>query len=188
MPLSDLEQQYYQASAVLPTVPTKISRHCGYSFSLLRICEINEALLLKMWAVPRMTFFCNYTEECLPGMSSGCYWNDSDKLSVAPVIIGVTFAFTFHMRCVWIGVLLFTPLHFIHLALWQRQLVNMPLLYFSVLCRICCTVPIIIIIIILVLGCNWPYLAIFKHVNKWIELNYYYYLLPYVAPDFLWHI
>jgi hypothetical protein len=26
---------------------------------------------------------------------------------------------------------------------------------------------------VFVLGCNWPYLAVFKHVNKLIELNYY---------------
>jgi hypothetical protein len=29
--------------------------------------------------------------------------------------------------------------------------------------------------VVLVLSCNWPYLAVFKHVNKLNELNYYYY-------------
>jgi hypothetical protein len=26
--------------------------------------------------------------------------------------------------------------------------------------------------VVFVLGCNWPYLAVVKHVNKWIELNW----------------
>jgi hypothetical protein len=31
---------------------------------------------------------------------SKCFWNDSDKHPVAPVIFSITVAFTFHMFCI----------------------------------------------------------------------------------------
>jgi hypothetical protein len=45
-------------------------------------------------------------------------------------------------------------------------------LYFSVYYILSCTV-------VLVLGCDWPCLAVVKHLNKCIELNYYYYYYYY---------
>jgi hypothetical protein len=32
--------------------------------------------------------------------------------------------------------------------------------------------------VVFVLGCNWPYLAVIKHINKRIELNFYHYTKP----------
>jgi hypothetical protein len=61
---------------------------------------------------------------------------------------------------VWIDLNWFIPckFHTVHLIMFS----------FVFFLMLTCTV-------VLMLGCNWPYLAIVKHVNKWTELNYYYY-------------
>jgi hypothetical protein len=42
------------------------------------------------------------------------------------------------------------------------------------------TVVVVVVIIIIIIGCNWPFFAVVKHVNKRIELNYYW---PYLAVN-----
>jgi hypothetical protein len=34
-------------------------------------------------------------------MSHTCFLNDFETVPVAPIITGITFAFTFHMRCIY---------------------------------------------------------------------------------------
>jgi hypothetical protein len=63
-------------------------------FKLMTYC-VNS--FFKMCAVARMIVLCSSSLVCLPGMSSKCCYRD--KLPVATVIIGSTFAFTFHMYC-----------------------------------------------------------------------------------------
>jgi hypothetical protein len=46
-----------------------------------------------------MAVFYSSTLECLPELSCRFVLNDRDKLTVAPVIIGTTLVFTFHMPC-----------------------------------------------------------------------------------------
>jgi hypothetical protein len=53
-----------------------------------------------MCAVPSMVVFCNSLTLCSPGMLLRCFLNDFEVVSVAPVVTGITFVFTFYMRCV----------------------------------------------------------------------------------------
>ena len=47
-----------------------------------------------------MAVFCSSLTSCLPGMLLTYFLNDFEIVPVAPIITGVTFAFTFHMRCI----------------------------------------------------------------------------------------
>ena len=54
----------------------------------------------SMCAVPYMAVFCSSLTSCFPGMLLTYFLNDSEKVPVAPIITGITFVFTFHMRCI----------------------------------------------------------------------------------------
>ena len=51
-----------------------------------------------MCAVPNMAVFCSSLTLCLPAMLLTYFLNDFEMVPVAPVITGITFIFTFHMR------------------------------------------------------------------------------------------
>jgi hypothetical protein len=69
----------------------EIKMRCSFSISSWR------CVLLPEWTPILVTRWSSY----LPGMPSKCY--DRDKLPVAPIIIHITFAFIFNMRCVLIS-------------------------------------------------------------------------------------
>ena len=52
-----------------------------------------------MCAVPNMAVFCSSLTSWCPGMLLTCFLNDLEMVPVAPFITGITFVFTFHMRC-----------------------------------------------------------------------------------------
>ena len=54
----------------------------------------------SMCAVPNMAVFCSSLTSRFPGMSLTYFLNDLEMVPVAPVITGVTLAFTFHMHCI----------------------------------------------------------------------------------------
>jgi len=54
----------------------------------------------SMCAVPNMAVFCSSLTSCIPGMLLTYFLNDFEIVPVAPIIIDITFAFTFHMRCI----------------------------------------------------------------------------------------
>jgi len=54
----------------------------------------------SMCAVPNMAVFCGSLTSCFPGMFLTYFLNDFEIVPVAPVITGITFVFTFHMRCI----------------------------------------------------------------------------------------
>jgi len=56
----------------------------------------------SMCAVPNMAVFCSSLTSCFPDMSLTYFLNDLEMVPVAPIIIGITLVFTFHMR--WISV------------------------------------------------------------------------------------
>ena len=56
----------------------------------------------SMCAVPNMTVFCSSFTSCFPGMLLTYFINDFEIVPVAPIITGITFVFTFHMRCIYI--------------------------------------------------------------------------------------
>ena len=51
-----------------------------------------------MCALPNMAVFCSSLTICFPGMLLTYFLNDFEIVPVAPIITGVTFVFTFHMR------------------------------------------------------------------------------------------
>ena len=56
----------------------------------------------SMCAVPNMAVFCSCLTSCFPGMLLTYFLNDFETVSVAPIITGKTFVFTFHMHCIYI--------------------------------------------------------------------------------------
>ena len=59
-----------------------------------------------MCAVPNTAVFCSSLTSCFPGMLLTYFLNDFEIVPVAPIITGITFVFTFHMRCIYIDLLL----------------------------------------------------------------------------------
>jgi len=51
----------------------------------------------NMCAVPNMAVFLT---SCYPGMLLTYFLNDFEIVPFAPIITGITFVFTFHMRCI----------------------------------------------------------------------------------------
>ena len=54
----------------------------------------------SMCAVPNMAVFCSSLTSCFPGMLLTYFLIDFEIVPVAPVITGITFVVTFHMRCI----------------------------------------------------------------------------------------
>jgi len=54
----------------------------------------------SMCAVPNMAVSCSSLTSCFPGMLLTYFLNDFESVPVAPTITGITFVFTFHMRCI----------------------------------------------------------------------------------------
>ena len=53
----------------------------------------------SMRAVPNMAVFCSSLTSWFPGMLLRYFLNIFEIVPVAPIITGITFVFTFHMRC-----------------------------------------------------------------------------------------
>jgi len=54
----------------------------------------------SMCAVPNMAVFCSSLTTCFPNMLLTYFLNDFEIVPVAPIITGITFVFTFQMRCI----------------------------------------------------------------------------------------
>jgi len=54
----------------------------------------------SMCAVPNKAVFWSYINSCFPGMLPSYFLNDFQTDPVPPIITGITFVFTFHMRCI----------------------------------------------------------------------------------------
>jgi len=65
-----------------------------------------------MCAVLNMAVFCSSLTLCFPGMLLTYFVNDFEIVPVAPIITGITFVFTFHIRCIFIV----RPLYFRNLS------------------------------------------------------------------------
>ena len=53
-----------------------------------------------MCAVPNTAVFWSFLTSCFPGMLLTYFLSDFEIVPVAPIITGITFLFTFHMRCI----------------------------------------------------------------------------------------
>jgi len=54
----------------------------------------------SMCAVPNMAVFCSSLTLSFPGMLLMYFLNDFEIVPVASIITGITFVFTFHVRCI----------------------------------------------------------------------------------------
>ena len=54
----------------------------------------------SMCAVPNMVVSCISLTSCFPGILFTYFLNDFEIVPVAPIITGITFVFTSHMRCI----------------------------------------------------------------------------------------
>ena len=67
--------------------------------SVLNLLYFYISTFRNMCAVPNMAVFWSSFTSCFPGMLLTYFLNDTEIVPVAPIITGITFVFTFHMRC-----------------------------------------------------------------------------------------
>ena len=68
--------------------------------SVLNLLFFYISTFRSMCAVPNMAVFCSYLTSCFPGMLLTYFPNDFEIVPVAPIITGIIFVYTFHMRCI----------------------------------------------------------------------------------------
>ena len=68
--------------------------------SVLNLLYFYISTLRSMCAVPNVAVFCSSLTSCFPGVLFTYFLNDFEIVPVAPIITGITFVFTFHMRCI----------------------------------------------------------------------------------------
>jgi len=68
--------------------------------SVLNLSYFYISTFRSMRAMPNMVVFCSSLTSCFPGMLLTYFLNDFEIVPVPPVITGITFVFTFHMRCI----------------------------------------------------------------------------------------
>ena len=79
-----------------------VTIHGAYivSFSVESIVLLHQYFPKFVCAVPNMAVVCSSFTSCFPGMLLTYFLNDYEIVPVAPIITGITFVFTFHMRCI----------------------------------------------------------------------------------------
>ena len=68
--------------------------------SVLNLLHFYISTFRSMCAVPNVAVFCSFLTSCFPGMLLTYFLNDFEIVPVAPIITGIAFVFTFHMRCI----------------------------------------------------------------------------------------
>ena len=75
---------------------------CNVTSHTERLERLHQHIQI-MCALPNMDVFCSSLISCFPGTLFRYFLNDFEMLPVAPIITGITFVFTFHMRCIFIA-------------------------------------------------------------------------------------
>ena len=68
--------------------------------SVLNLLYFYISTFRSMCAVPNMAVFCSSLTSRFPGKLLTYFLNDFEIVPDAPIITGITFVFTFHMRCI----------------------------------------------------------------------------------------
>ena len=68
--------------------------------SVLNLLYFYISTFRSMCAMPNMAVFWSSLTSCFPGMLLTYFLNDFEIVPVAPIITGITFVFTFDMRCI----------------------------------------------------------------------------------------
>ena len=102
-----------------------------------------------MCDVPSTAVLCSESIECFPGTASKFFLKILVTIPVAPIIIGITVHFRFHIRCIFIN----------------------KLLYFNFFSASFCTIFLCIIIIIIIINIiiiilQLPIALLYQQVNK----------------------
>jgi len=66
----------------------------------LNLLHFYIRIFRSMCTVPNMAVFCGSLTSCFRGMLLAYFLNDFEIDPVAPIITGITFVFTFHLRCI----------------------------------------------------------------------------------------
>ena len=69
-------------------------------FPMLNVLCFYVSSSRGMCAMPNMAVFCISSVSCFPGMLLRYFLNRFQTVPVAPIITGITFVFTFPLRCV----------------------------------------------------------------------------------------
>jgi hypothetical protein len=69
-------------------------------FPMLNVLYFYISAFQSMYAVPNVTVFCSSLISCFPFVLFEYFLKDFKMLLVAPIITGITFVFTFYMRCI----------------------------------------------------------------------------------------
>ena len=69
--------------------------------SVLNLLYFYISTFRSMCAVPNMAVFCSSFTSCFPGMLFTYFLNYFEIVPVAPIITGITFVFTLHMRSIY---------------------------------------------------------------------------------------
>ena len=67
---------------------------------VLNLLRFYISIFRSMCAVSNMAVFCSSLTSCFPGMLLTYFRNDFEIVPVTPIITGITFVFTSHMRCI----------------------------------------------------------------------------------------
>jgi len=70
------------------------------SVPVLNLLYFYISTFLSMCAVPNMAVFCSSLTSCFPGIFLTYFLNNFEIVPVAPISTGITFVFTFHVRCI----------------------------------------------------------------------------------------
>ena len=72
-------------------------------------------------AVPNMAVFCSSLISCFPVMLLRYFVNDFEVLPIVLIITGITFVFTFHMRCISIVIIIIISLHIAGCIVFKKK-------------------------------------------------------------------
>ena len=72
-------------------------------FAMLNLSHFYISTFRSMCAVPNMAVFCSSLISWISSTLFRYFLNYFEMVPVAPIITGMTFVFTFHMRCISIA-------------------------------------------------------------------------------------
>ena len=67
---------------------------------VLNLLHFYISTFRSICAVPNMAVLCRSLTSWIPGTLLRYFLNDFEMVPVAPIITGITFVFTFHVRCI----------------------------------------------------------------------------------------
>ena len=94
------ETNYVPSECSVATILLLLFMVLTSSVSVLNLLYFYISTFRSMCAVPNIAVFCSSLTPCFPVMLLTYFLNDFEIVPVAPIITGITFVFTFHMRCI----------------------------------------------------------------------------------------